>query len=68
MTDSRRFFISTFHVGGIYSTTNWHGIGLGMDVFYNDAVSNETTEDSSARNMTTRLQTRSVSDFHSTTN
>ena len=42
MTDSRRFFISTFHVGGIYSTTNWHGIGLGMDVFYNDAVSNET--------------------------
>ena len=42
MTDSRRFFISTFHVGAIYSTANWHGIGLGMDVFYNDAVSNDT--------------------------
>ena len=42
LDDSRKFFISTFHVGGIYSTTNWHGIGLGLDVFFNDAVSNET--------------------------
>lgn len=42
LTDDRKFFISTFHVGGVYSTTNWHGIGLGLDVFYNDAVSNET--------------------------
>lgn len=42
LADDRKFFISTFHVGGIYSTTNWHGIGLGVDVFYNDAISNET--------------------------
>lgn len=42
MEDDRKFMISTFHVGGVYSATNWYGIGLGADVFYNDAVSNET--------------------------
>ena len=40
--DDRRFFVSTFHIGGIYSLTNWYGIGLGVDVFYNDAVSDLT--------------------------
>lgn len=42
MDDYKKFFVSTFHVGGVYSVTNWYGIGLGMDVFYNDAVSKET--------------------------
>lgn len=42
MTDDRKFFISTFHVGGVYSLTNWYGVGVGMDVFYNDAIGNET--------------------------
>ena len=42
MTDSRKFLISTFHVGGIYNVTNWYGVGLGMDVFYNGAIGSET--------------------------
>ena len=42
LADDRRFFISTFHLGGIYNATNWYGIGLGADVFYNDAISSET--------------------------
>lgn len=42
MTDSRKFLISTFHVGGIYNATNWYGVGLGMDVFYNGAIGSET--------------------------
>lgn len=42
MTDDMKFFISTFHLGAVYSATNWYGIGLGIDAFYNDAVSGET--------------------------
>lgn len=42
LEDERKYFISTFHVGGIYSPTNWYGVGLGMDVFYNDAVNSQT--------------------------
>ncbi len=42
MTDSRKFLISTFHIGGIYNVTNWYGVGLGMDVFYNGAIGSET--------------------------
>lgn len=42
LTDDRRFMISTFHVGAIYSMTSWYGIGLGADVFYNDAIGSET--------------------------
>lgn len=42
MTDNKKFFISTFHVGGVYSVSNCYGVGLGLDVFYNDAIGNET--------------------------
>lgn len=42
LADDHKFFISTFHVGGVYTATNWYGAGLGMDVFFNDAVSNDT--------------------------
>ena len=42
LSDPKKFFISTFHVGAIYSPKSWYGIGLGVDVFFNDAVSNET--------------------------
>ena len=42
MTDAGKFLISTFHVGGIYNVTNWYGVGLGMDVFFNDAIGNVT--------------------------
>ena len=42
LSDERKFFISTFHIGGIYNVTNWYGVGLGADVFYNDAIGNET--------------------------
>lgn len=43
MSDRRKFLVSTFHVGGIFSTCNWHGIGLGLDAFYNDAIGNIET-------------------------
>ena len=42
LTDGRNFFINTFHVGAIYNVCNWYGIGLGADVFYNDAIGGET--------------------------
>ena len=42
-TDPHRFLILTLHVGAIYSTCNWHGIGLGADLFYNDAIGNPET-------------------------
>lgn len=45
LDDDRKFFVSTFHVGAVYNPKNWYGIGLGMDVFFNDAVSNETNRE-----------------------
>lgn len=45
LTDEKKFFISTFHAGAVYSQNNWYGIGLGLDVFFNDAVSNETNRE-----------------------
>ncbi len=36
--DTRRFLISSMHVGAVYHVNNWYGVGLGLDVFYNDAV------------------------------
>lgn len=42
MEDAHKYFISTFHLGGVYSATNWYGVGLGADVFFNDAVNSET--------------------------
>lgn len=41
--DAHKFLVSTFHVGAVYSTCNWHGIGLGVDAFYNDAIGNPET-------------------------
>lgn len=40
--DPHRFLISSFHSGLVYHVNNWYGIGLGMDVFYNDAVTKKT--------------------------
>lgn len=37
-----RYLISSFHTGAVYSVNNWYGLGLGMDVFYNGAVRNNT--------------------------
>ena len=42
LTDGRNFLINTFHVGAVYNVCNWYGIGLGADVFYNDAIGAET--------------------------
>lgn len=42
-TDPHRFAIFSLHAGAIYSTCNWHGIGLGADLFYNDAIGNPDT-------------------------
>lgn len=42
-SDAHRFLILTLHAGAIYSTCNWHGIGLGADLFYNDAIGNPAT-------------------------
>ena len=43
LADTRKFLVSTFHVGAIYNVTNWYGVGAGVDVFFNDAVSSETS-------------------------
>lgn len=45
LSDEKKFFISTFHVGAVYSRNNWYGIGMGLDVFFNDAVSSETNRE-----------------------
>lgn len=37
-----KYLISSFHTGAVYSVNNWYGLGLGMDVFYNDAVDSNT--------------------------
>lgn len=42
LTDGRNFLINTFHLGAIYNVCNWYGIGLGADVFFNDAIGAET--------------------------
>lgn len=42
-SDPTRFAIFSLHAGAIYSTCNWHGIGLGADLFYNDAIGNPKT-------------------------
>lgn len=42
-SDAKRFAIFSFHAGVIYSTCNWHGIGVGADWFYNDAIGNPDT-------------------------
>ena len=40
--DQRRYLISNFHAGAVYHVNNWYGVGLGLDVFYNDAISKNT--------------------------
>ena len=40
--DAGRFLISSLHVGAVYQINNWYGVGAGVDVFYNDAVSKYT--------------------------
>lgn len=42
IADPNRFLISSVHVGGVYHVNDWYGIGLGLDVFYNDAVTKNT--------------------------
>ena len=41
--DPHRFAVSTLHVNALYNTSNWHAIGLGADLFYNDAIGNPET-------------------------
>ncbi len=53
-SDPHRFPIFTLHVGAIYSTCNWHGIGLGADLFYNDAIGNPETNRGMYRTTTER--------------
>ncbi len=38
IVDTHRYLISSLHVGAVYHVTNWYGVGVGLDVFYNDAV------------------------------
>ena len=38
IVDTHRYLISSLHVGAVYHVNNWYGVGLGLDVFYNDAV------------------------------
>lgn len=39
----RKFLIASFHAGAVYSVNNWYGVGPGVDVFYNGAVSPESS-------------------------
>lgn len=43
IADPHKFLISSLHAGAVYHVNNWYGIGLGLDVFYNDAVTKNTT-------------------------
>ena len=40
--DTHRYLISTLHAGAVYHVNDWYAVGLGLDVFYNDAVSKFT--------------------------
>ena len=40
--DPGRFLISTLHAGAVYHVNNWYAIGLGLDLFYNDAITKNT--------------------------
>ncbi len=40
--DTRKYLISTFHIAPVYHVNNWYAVGLGLDVFFNDAVSKNT--------------------------
>ena len=40
--DEHRFLISSFHTGAIYNVSNWYGVGIGLDAFYNGAISTNT--------------------------
>ena len=42
IADTHKYLISTLHAGAVYHVNDWYGIGLGLDVFYNDAVSKNT--------------------------
>lgn len=42
IADPNRFLISSLHTGAVYHVNNWYGIGLGLDVFYNGAVTKNT--------------------------
>ena len=37
-----RYLIASFHTGAVYSATNWYGIGVGLDAFYNGAIDKGT--------------------------
>ena len=40
--DTHKYLISTLHVAPVYHVNNWYAIGLGLDVFFNNAVSKNT--------------------------
>ena len=42
-TDEHRFPVATLHLGAMYNVNNWYGVGLGADLFYNDAIANPET-------------------------
>jgi len=42
IADPNRFLVSSFHAGTVYHVNNWYAIGLGLDVFFNDAVTKNT--------------------------
>ena len=40
--DTHRYLISSLHIAPVYYVNNWYAVGLGLDVFFNDAVSKNT--------------------------
>ena len=46
--DTHRYLISSLHIAPVYHVNNWYAVGLGLDVFFNDAVSKNTEEEGNA--------------------
>ena len=42
IADTHKYLISTLHVAPVYHVNNWYAVGLGLDVFFNNAVSKNT--------------------------
>ena len=40
--DTHKYLISSLHIAPVYHVNNWYAVGLGLDVFFNNAVSKNT--------------------------
>ena len=40
--EDHKFAVASLHTGAVYNVCNWYGVGGGVDVFFNDAISKNT--------------------------